>query len=358
MSGPSPRAYITGLGALTAVGLTAPQTAAAIRANVARFGELEEVFDDDGEPVVAATVPLKHPRKVHRIAWLWWRAALEALHRAGLLDRHDKPAIGVLIAAPEAARPDSQAGKRALQWEVLQATLGQRVEVKHQETIAAGHAAVFLALARAIELLDGGVCDKVLIGAADSLVDTPALEWLDSRLRLKTAYAPKGFVPGEAAAALVVEKKPSARQTGTRVWAHCHEVSKAMEPVGMNAEGPAVAAGLTEALQGALDKTQLEPRDVEVVLCDLNGEPYRSNDWCMARNRVLGRAGDLSVWHPADCLGDVGSASGAVLIALAGVGLVRGYWRCPRLLLWAASDTGERAALFLAKPDSGVPNRS
>jgi 3-oxoacyl-[acyl-carrier-protein] synthase-1 len=359
MSASVPRAFLTGLGALTAIGLTAPQTAAAIRANIARFGELPEMFDDAGEPVIAATVPLQQPRRAHRLTWLCWRAAVEALSRAGLFAVKEKTSVAVLLALPDATRPDVIAGKTQVRKEVLRKALSQRIWVKQQETIAAGHAAVFLALARAFEILDAGVCDAALILSADSLISASALEWLDDKRRLKAAYAPKGFVPGEAAAALVLEKRPPPSRTKqTRVWAQCFEVAKAVETVGMEADAPALAAGLTDALQQALDKAQLQPRDVEVVLCDLNGEPYRANDWCFARNRVLGRAGDLSVWHPADCLGDVGAASGGILAALAGVGLVRGYWRCPRLLLWAASDSGQRAALFLGQPEGAKQVRA
>jgi 3-oxoacyl-[acyl-carrier-protein] synthase-1 len=358
VSGPPPKAILTGLGALTAVGLTAAQTAAALRASIARLGELEEVFDDAGEPVVAAPVPLKGPRRVDRLTWLCWRATGEAMNAAGLTRTDDvKPPVAVLLALPEANRPDRRDGPPTPRWEALEPAFARRVQVRHRETVAAGHAAVFLALARAMELFDQGVCTTAVIAAADSLVTTPALDWLDGQKRLKAAYAPKGFVPGEAAAALVVEKGPRPARPGARVWARCHAVASAREPVGMDADEPALAKGLTEALHGALEKAKMGPRDVEVVLCDLNGEPYRANDWCLARNRVLGRAGDLNVLHPADCLGDTGAAAGAILGVLAGIGFVRHYWSCPRLLLWSAADTGERAALCLAQPENGVPER-
>jgi 3-oxoacyl-[acyl-carrier-protein] synthase-1 len=276
---------------------------------------------------------------------------VEALDSAGLPPQERKPEVALLLAVPEATRPDCRDGKAKPPWEALEKALGDRVRIGRKETVAGGHAAVFLALAKAMELLAKGPCAMVLLGAADSLIDLPALEWLDGQQRLKTAYAPKGFVPGEGAAFLVVEKGPQAAGNGARIWARCEDVATATEPARMDSAQPALAAGLTAALQGALEKAHLGPRDVEVVLCDLNGEPYRANDWCLARNRVLGRSGDLSVWHPADALGDVGAVSGGILCVLAGVGFCRGYWKCPRLLLWTAADTGERAALCVTKPE-------
>ncbi|MCI0379995.1 MAG: hypothetical protein L0215_20630 [Gemmataceae bacterium] len=356
MSAPPAKAIITGVGAVTAVGLNALQTASSVRASVTRLGAMADICDEQGEPVTAARIPVRCRRRVHRASWLWWRAAREALASAGLFGRKDKPPIAVVQATPPADRPDCQNGAGKLRWPALEKALSRHVQVIHQESVPAGHAAVLLAMGRAMELLNQGACRAVLIGAADSLITIPALAWLDGCRRLKAAYAPAGFVPGEAAAALVMQRPEST--PGQGVLAHCHEVASAREPVRMHDEGPALAKGLTEALRSAMQKAQLAPSEVEVVLCDLNGEPYRANEWCLARNRVLGRAGDIAVCHPADCLGDVGAASGGVLCVLAAVGFARGQWKVPRLLLFTASDSGERAAVCLTQPTPMNPTKN
>jgi hypothetical protein len=48
---------IVGVGAVTAVGLTAPSAAAAVRAGIAGFGEHPFMIDRQGEPMIVAAVP-------------------------------------------------------------------------------------------------------------------------------------------------------------------------------------------------------------------------------------------------------------------------------------------------------------
>ena len=48
---------IVGVGAVTAVGLTAPSAAAAVRAGIAGFGEHPFMVDRQGEPMIVAAVP-------------------------------------------------------------------------------------------------------------------------------------------------------------------------------------------------------------------------------------------------------------------------------------------------------------
>jgi hypothetical protein len=55
------------------------------------------------------------------------------------------------------------------------------------------------------------------------------------------------------------------------------------------------------------------------------------------------------LWHPADCLGDVGAATGGVLMAVLGRSFQRGYAPADRALLWAGNDEGQRTALVLAR---------
>lgn len=50
------------------------------------------------------------------------------------------------------------------------------------------------------------------------------------------------------------------------------------------------------------------------------------------------------LWHPADCLGDTGAASGPTLICLAVRAFQRGYGGPGGALVTSVSDRGERAA--------------
>ena len=53
--------------------------------------------------------------------------------------------------------------------------------------------------------------------------------------------------------------------------------------------------------------------------------------------------------HPAENCGDVGAASGGLLLACASMAFKQGYHMGDEALLWTASDTGKRVALILQR---------
>jgi 3-oxoacyl-[acyl-carrier-protein] synthase-1 len=55
------------------------------------------------------------------------------------------------------------------------------------------------------------------------------------------------------------------------------------------------------------------------------------------------------VSHPADCYGDIGAATGGMLIAHAVKAFERNYNIAEEALLWASSDDGLRTALCIEK---------
>jgi len=84
-------------------------------------------------------------------------------------------------------------------------------------------------------------------------------------------------------------------------------------------------------------------------VCDLNGDRYRATEWSMAAIRTLGALhGDMSLWHPADCIGDTGAASGIVNVVWAVAAFGKGYASAERTLVWGASEGPARAAAVLA----------
>jgi 3-oxoacyl-[acyl-carrier-protein] synthase-1 len=82
------------------------------------------------------------------------------------------------------------------------------------------------------------------------------------------------------------------------------------------------------------------------VLTDLNGERWRFLEWALASSpALLGLPPDWRLWHPADCFGDVGAATGAVHLCLAARAFERGYAVGDGVIIFNAAETGERASL-------------
>jgi 3-oxoacyl-[acyl-carrier-protein] synthase-1 len=105
--------------------------------------------------------------------------------------------------------------------------------------------------------------------------------------------------------------------------------------------------GLTEAFDKALAVLPADGR-VNATICDMNGEPYRGNEYGFAVLRSAEQfAGDADCLTPADCWGDVGAASGPLFATLAVLAAAKGYSAGPFTLLWASSEGGLRAAALL-----------
>ena len=97
----------------------------------------------------------------------------------------------------------------------------------------------------------------------------------------------------------------------------------------------------------ALDKV-LGGEPFAWVACDLNGESERGREWGLCQVRLGARARELgALWHPADCWGEVGAATGALLAGLVCRAFERGYAPADRCVVWTGSDDGARTAVAL-----------
>ncbi|HYO51812.1 hypothetical protein [Archangium sp.] len=120
----------------------------------------------------------------------------------------------------------------------------------------------------------------------------------------------------------------------------------------MTSSGVSIGSGLTLAVRQVLAGLGPEQK-ADWVICDLNGESYRATEWVYAYLRTGKRHRDpLALWHPSDCYGDVGAASGAIQIGIALSAFRRRYARGPHPLVWASSDDGLRGAALLSAPPS------
>jgi len=59
------------------------------------------------------------------------------------------------------------------------------------------------------------------------------------------------------------------------------------------------------------------------------------------------RKEEFDLWHPAECIGEVGSAIGPAMIAVAEAATRKAYAPGPTVLLHAANDAGQRAAIIM-----------
>jgi 3-oxoacyl-[acyl-carrier-protein] synthase-1 len=225
----------------------------------------------------------------------------------------------------------------------VRASLGG--EPKRYTAEAGGRASGLSMLERAVRDLREGRIEGALVGGVDSLIRAPMAEKLDAAGRIRSATAPEGFRPGEAAAFVYLETAQEAARRSRTCYATVSAAAVAQEP-SAGTEQPNRATGLATALKAARRQAELEV--MPLVVCDLNGERPRAHEWSLAGTRALGNLhGEREVWHPADCIGDSGAAAGVVDLVWAAMALRRGYAPMPRALVWGASDGALRAAAVL-----------
>ena len=186
---------ILSVGMVTAVGLDAPSSCAAMRARLDGFQETR--FSIGGDKwLVGAPVPL--PRNwigEKRLAHLAAGAIVEALQSV------PKAAVGetalILCLAEE-----TRQGRLANDGQSLLKRIGEIVEVsthRRSRIIAHGRPSGIVALQQARKMLAEGEAEYVMIAGVDSYLTSGSIAHYLGQTRLLTASNPNGFIPGEAA---------------------------------------------------------------------------------------------------------------------------------------------------------------
>jgi 3-oxoacyl-[acyl-carrier-protein] synthase I len=346
---------VTGIGMRTPVGNDAVQTAAAVRAGIARFAAWEPGAVLDGAP---ACLTAGLPENYGDIPWvekvddLVSQPLHEALWDAGLYDFTElrgrtRGLVGAYLATPY---PD-RAGVPEDAYASFVAEAAQRLEgpghIDQVALVAYDHASGLAALNQAIAELAAQKVDVALVIGIDSLLHSPFVNELDEDGFLKLSDRPHGLLPGEAAAVLVVERARDAKARKADARLRIGAIALDMEKTPLGESHPIRGEGASRAVNAALAADR-RGKQIHRVITDMSGERWRALEWALVETRCLhALAEGWQHWHPADCTGDVGAASGVVHAALAARAFARGYAGAGGMLLFAASRRGERAAATL-----------
>jgi len=344
---------ILGVGMLTAVGLTARETAASVRGRVARFGEsairdrnsnpftLAEV-PDDGLPALDDTVanaPLTgRERRMVRLASKPLRECLAALPPRSTR-------IGLSLALPEAetAKP---LDRRAFLTHLARQTDGC-FDPAGSDASHSGRAGGITAIGQAVLTIQQGIADVMIAGGVDSYRDAYVLGTLELEERVKTDLSWDGFIPGEGAGFLLLGAQKAASRLGMPTLGTVTPVSMGFEEGHLYSKAPYRGDGLAQTFQ-QLVSTGVVDAPIGEVYSSMTGESHWAKEWGVAhlRSRAAFRE-DCEIHHPADCYGDVGAASGPLMAGLASLGMRERYRRSPSLV-YGSSDRGARAATIVS----------
>ena len=344
---------ITGVGLRCSVGQNAIQSCASIRAGISRFIEWTHfgmAFGEEGVLVVGAPLapdPGDHSW-IEKARDLTLQPLYECLWNASLHENRPggrPPRVTLYLGTPpldrEGVDPDDAAGyaEAADQPDWVPIPLERVVRIE-EDTCA-----VLRLLNTARSDIVEGRTDVAVVGGFDSHLQSEHLYSLFDLDRLKTAMSPSGLVPGEAGGFVAVETVSHARARGVTALGRLYSLEVDETSEGYDLEAPTTGDRLAAVLARVVAGARCDVKGIRRVLADLNGERWRFLEWAFADARALqGLAKDCRVLHPADCIGDVGAATGAVLLTVAVRAFQRGYAQSNALILATSSDTGARAA--------------
>jgi len=247
----------------------------------------------------------------------------------------------LLLCVAEPERPGRIDGLDSHLFDAVTGLLGMRF-AKGSGVIAAGRAGLGRALQQARSLMAQGRVSRVLVAAADSLLDWPTLQSLAEEGRLLGAGNSNGFMPGEAGAALLLGS------AGSQPALQLRGLGFGTEPSPLASTTPLRCDGLATAISSALGEAGLAFQDLDLRMADLSGEHYYFKEAALAVSRILrAHKEELDLWHPAECTGETGAAAPLCMMAYADVACRRGYSPGPRVLLHFGNDAGQRVAAVL-----------
>jgi len=327
-------AAITGIGAVTPLGIGVDDLHARwVRGESGIVDGTAVCRDFDPGDIVSR----KEARRMHRSVQLALMASIEAVGMAWNGDLPYEPAriacvLGVAFGGTELVceqyMKHATSGDEAVWTLTVPVGMGNAapavLAIRHGFRGASGSvtsacAASAQAIGDGLRMLRGGVADAVIVGGAEA----PVTDFLQAAFRQAGALSPTGvsrpfderrdgFVMGEAAGILVLERPDAAQARGAEVLGHVAGFASTTD--GQHLTAPDETGEMcARAIIDALVDGGFGPNDVDYV--NAHGTSTRSNDRAetVALKRALGdRAHEIPVSAPKSVLGHSIGAAGAV----------------------------------------------
>lgn len=332
---------IASVGMVTAVGLDAPSACAAMRARLDGFKETRFV-GSQGNWLVGAGVSL--PRMwigEKRVAHLAAAAIAEAFEKA-------PDAIGktvLILCLPEEGRPGRPVQDNS---ELLRRIAGILEIEPHARSriVAYGRPSGHVALEQARRMLSTGEAVYVMIAGVDSYLTALTVSHYLREGRLLTANNSNGFIPGEAAAAVLCTRSAT---EGLRLLGL--GLSREEASIYNKEDLPLRGDGMTQAYRMAFGETGIGMNRLGYRISDLLGEQYWFKQTAIASLRLVrGRHEFQDLWSPTESLGNIGAAAVPLMIGMAFMAARKGYSAGNPVLIEASNDAGAcGAAVFGAR---------
>jgi 3-oxoacyl-[acyl-carrier-protein] synthase II len=352
MNDSRPRAVITGLGAITPLGLSIKEFWEGLVAGRSGISRITQ-FDASALPCqiagevkgfeAKAYMDFKEARRVSRSSQLALAAAREAIDDAGLSGGFSDPErAGVVLGTAIGGLEKLDEGVTILRtrgWDKANPFItpnalcnmpGHHVSRTYQalgplSTIVTACAAGTQAVGEAAELIRRGVADVVITGGVDATVQDFAVAGFCTMRALPTTYNDRpekasrpfskdreGFVYSEGCGILILESLEHARRRGAHVYAEVAGHSASSDAYDVAKPDP-TSAGAIRAMRWALQDASLSPDDVDYINAHGTATPVGDIAETSAIKTVFGpRASGVPISSTKSMIGHAMGASGAL----------------------------------------------
>lgn len=342
-------AYIVSTGARTPLGLSSAASAAAYRAGLNAMGDHPFMIDQVGDPMPGALDTQLDPGLIgpQRLLALAESAIREACLSLAECTPASRIRLPLYLGLPE-FRP----GFTEQDTQVIRSGLmrfeGLPISLPEVHVFPRGHAAGLAALAAAVEKMEQGSFEACLVGGVESYFHPDTMEWLDENRQLAGAVSRSGFVPGEGSGCCLLMTASACNKLKLDACARVLTVASEIESKLIKTSNICIGEGLTEVVRRAVSSRSSGSGPINTVICDINGERYRGEEWGFVCLRLSQYFDDpTAYWCPADSWGDMGAASGPLFAMLTCQAAARGYAKGPRTLVWASSEKGLRGSAVI-----------
>jgi 3-oxoacyl-[acyl-carrier-protein] synthase-1 len=349
---------ISSLGMISSVGHDVVTACASIRAGITRPAlTLAEVLDEEG---MEGSFVYGHPvsgitdgfQGVGVLARLGCRALEDLLSFGNLRDQLPEfwTKTGLLVCLSRAKGDEMDVLDALVEQSLPKALLGGTglpILPGNIRLFFEGNASVAYACDWATKNISDGSLKRCIVLGIDSLVDRSTISQLSEDLRLRTPDSPTGMIPGEAAAAVLLEETAVANSRGAPGQLQLGRVHVGFERNHFLTRDPVFGRATATAILSVIPQGRL----VREIIADLNGETRRSMDWGHSATLVLDQLGYFpeELLLPAESIGDTGAASGTVGLCVAARAMSRGYLIGDDVIISSMSDSGEVGSLLVTR---------
>jgi 3-oxoacyl-[acyl-carrier-protein] synthase-1 len=342
---------IAGLGMISCLGSGAEANAAAMRCCYDGFLQTDFINPQrPGEPLIVAPIMFIGQEGLTRHAELARQVARQAL-----FNKPDIPSeLPLFLCLASQERPGMHAEEGYANELVRAIAQNEEIRAFHADSqiIARDRAGFVEALLRARSVLYESSASPpyALVVALDSYLNNTVIHHfggaLGDSLRLLTDDNPNGFIPGEAATALLLRRPLEPNETGIAVTG----LGFGREATSVADDEPIRADGLLKALRQACNEAGIDAQETHFRIAALNGEEYFFSEASRAQTQLLTKRVEAHpIWSPCSHIGEVGAAIGGAMTVMGAYALDKNYAPGRRALCHISNDSSERAAFILER---------